>query len=262
MNKRRMIIYGVVTVSIVFLTVIAAVIYYRSLAGNMVFSIDPNAVSLPSIEIADNIEFEPSSTRLEVDSKLDQAGITYSSIKLEEVLESEGQYVDLDQKYLAYSFYLKNTGMDTVSVAYYMRLTEVTNELDDYVRILIIEGDGNSLMYQKEDQPNLDEQMPSYNQLPIGINFETERRVFSYLFHDFRPGDIKSYRVIIWLEEQDPDINDNHQSGSLKAELVFSIEREYRTESNQSRLLSSENEELWFTLAQICNVEIEVYYGD
>lgn len=257
-----MMIYGIVTASIVLLTVIVAVIYYRSLAGNMVLSIDPNAISLPSIEIADNIEFEPSSTRLEVDSNLDQAGITYTSIKLDEILESEGQYVDLDQKYLAYSFYLKNTGMDTVSITYYMRLTEFTNGLDDYVRILIIEGDGNSLMYQKEDQPNLDEQMPSYNQLPIGIHFETSRSIFSSSFHDFRPGDIKSFRVIIWLEEQDPDIKDNHQSGSLKAELVFSIERGYRTESNQSRLLSSENEELWFTLAQNCNVDFEVYYGD
>jgi len=44
----------------------------------------------------------------------------------------------LNLDYMAYSFYIKNTGAETVSLDYSMRLTQVDCWMEDYIRILII----------------------------------------------------------------------------------------------------------------------------
>lgn len=114
---------------------------------------------------------------------------------------------------MAYSFYIKNIGTETITVDYYMRITEVYDSMDEYVRILIVEDDDSYRMYQKEDQPDEDNNMPQYYELPLGIVFESDSIIFRDTLSDFITDEVKCFRVIIWLEEQDPDIYDNNQMG-------------------------------------------------
>jgi len=79
-----------------FLSTIGTILYVDYNSGDFVFSNDQTKYELGSIEIAEELDFEMSSSHLEVSSSVDAIGMTYSSLKLDEIIESEGQYIDLD----------------------------------------------------------------------------------------------------------------------------------------------------------------------
>ena len=241
------------------LIIIGTIIYTRLNSGNFVPSTD-HSIQIHSIGISDNVENVIDSKILEIESVVDKIGVTYASLKLEEIVQSEGQFVDFDHRYMSYSFYIKNTGNTTESIDYYMRLTEVYNGMDEYVRILVIEDDDSYRMYQRADEPDENNILPTYSQLPSSINFMTYATVFSDTINDFKPGEVKSFRVIIWLEEQDPNIDDDYQSGRIETEFVFSIQQEYQVSSMENSILSKEIENLWIPFTSICFVRLGIYY--
>jgi hypothetical protein len=248
------------TIIIGFLATIGTILYVDYNSGNFVFLNDQTKYEFGSIEIAEELDFEMSTSHLEVSSSVDAIGMTYSSLKLDEIIDSEGQYIDLDHQYLAYSFYIKNTGNVTKSISYYVRLTEVYNQMDDCIRILIIEDDTIYKMYQKADQPDLDNSLPHYNQMPIGNEFETSLFVFRDTIEDFKPGSIKSFRVIIWLEEQDPDVVGRGEIGHVKGEFVFTVINNYPDLGASTNVSLSTIDKLWIDMSRICCVSFEIHY--
>ncbi len=251
-------LFGAIIIGI--LIFIGSIIYIRSLSGDFVLSLEPTPSSFPGIEVSDTIGFESPTSHLSVDSIVDKLGFTYASINFNEIIQSDGQYLDPNKKYLAYSFYIKNVGTTTVSIDYSMSITNTINHLDQYVRILVIEDDTDYIMYQKSDQPDLDNNMPQYNQLPLGISFESENIVFRDRFDDFEAGAVKSFRIIIWLEEQDLDIHDDYQSGNFETQLTFSISHPENLNTTKPHISLSDSENLWFTLQTSCNIDFRIYY--
>lgn len=243
---------------IIFMLFIGTAVYKRYYTGDFVF-LDDYVVSVPSIGISENPQFESTLTRLSAESNVYENGMTYSSIKMDEILQSEGLYIDSEKKYLAYTFFIKNTGINTVSIDYYMRLVTGFNWMESYVRILIVEDDSIYKMYQKDDQPDTNNNLPQYDQLPLGINFESETMIFTNTFSNLKPDEIKSFRVIIWLEDQDLDMSNVQQSGCIETILVFSIRSLEQVDNTQISLLSNVNENLWVPITSICAVELSIY---
>ena len=243
-----------------FLATIGTIIYVDYNSGDFVLFNDQTEYELGSIEIAEELDFEMSSSHLEVSSSVDAVGMSYSSLKLDEIIESEGQYIDLDHQYLAYSFYIKNTGNESHTISYYVRLTDYLYWMRDYVRILIIEDDTIFKMYQKADQPDLDNNIPQYDQMPIGNDFESLTIVFRDTIEDFKPGSIKSFRVIIWLEEQDPDVVGREEIGHVKGEFLFTIIDDYPDLGALTNVSLSTIDKLWIDMSRMCCVSFEIHY--
>ena len=254
-----MYIFLLVIVLIGFSTYVGLVIFIKNETGN--FYVSPEVNNRSGITLSDDMSFPSFFSRIKIESNVDKNNMTYDAIKLDEIFQSDGQYIDLEQGYLAYTFYIRNVGTETITVDYYMRCTEIYNSMDEYVRILIIEDDTTYRMYQKADLPNEDNNMPLYNGLPLGLDFESQTIIFSDSFDKFKPGEVKRFRVIIWLEKQDPDINDDFQSGNIKVQLNFKINEKYETSQSESLLNVNEKQNLFITLVSICNVEFEIYYG-
>ncbi len=214
----------------------------------------------PSIDIADNAYFEPSSGTLDAYHILNGIGMTYQSIKLDDILETEGQYIDADDSYLAYSFYIKNTGSGTVTLDYYMRITRVTDFMDEYVRILVIKDDTSYQMYQKED--HIEDEEPLYPNLPDSNYFETNQMIFRDSITSFRPGEIVLFRVIIWLEELDPDISKNSLMGRFECLFEFSIRMSELIHDDQPYILLGNPHKLWIDLRTSCSIGLKIYYQE
>jgi hypothetical protein len=73
--------------------------------------------------------FSNPSPRLMTDPIEDARDMTYSWLKLEEVQNTDGNYVDPDYDYVAYTFYIRNNGLETVDITYHIRMTEIYNDL-------------------------------------------------------------------------------------------------------------------------------------
>ena len=241
------------------ISIIGLIIYSELNTGEFVMSDLPPVDSPLGIMASDNIAFEYATTRLMADALVDKIGIAYQSISIDDILHSEGQYIDPDQKYLAYSFYIKNTGTNTINVEYYMRISEVFGWMDEYVRVLIIEDDTNYRMYKKADQPDQDNNLPNYNHIPVAVDFLSDNFIFRDNFSQFKPDEVKSFRVVIWLEEQDPDIIYSDQVGRFVTQFHFRIVETEQLNSGNIHLLSINEKEIWLPVYSIVNIELSIF---
>lgn len=239
---------------------IGSILYARLYTGNFTMTVGPRPASMRGIEISESATFDSSTSRLTIDSYI-YSEVTYNDINLDDTKNSEGYYIDQDNKYMSYSFYLRNSGADTIDVRYYMKITSVFNHMDDFIRIIMIEDD-ESRMYQKIDQADEFNNPPTYEQMPTSIDFLTQNIIFRAEIDNLRPGEIKFFRVIIWFEQQDPDLDESVQDGIIEVQLVFNTDGYDQAGSNHFLAVSTDTENLWIQLSSICNVNFKVHYGD
>ncbi len=199
------------------------VTFYGQDSGNFIMSIDKESYNRGIILSTDDT-FEFPQAQLLSDPVEEARDLTYRWLKLDEVSEANGNYSDPDFDYVAYTFYIKNDGNETVNVSYHIKITDVFNRMDEAVRVLVI-IDGQEVLYQKEDQKNSDGEYPIYPpSIPKADYFLTDLIVARTTFNHFEPEDVKKVSVLIWLEGYDPDTTDEILGGMIKMEMIFSIE--------------------------------------
>ena len=224
--RKRRIRNRIVTLGIIIsgmLSVAFAIItFYGQNAGNFVISVD-EAARIRGILISEEPTFEQQLSRLMTNPVEEARDMTYSWLKIEEVEATNGNYTDPDHDYLAYTFYVQNSGNETVDITYYIRITEVHRRLDHAVRILVIE-DGVQTMYQMPDRTDEFGNPPYYPDImPESVPFLTQQMVMRRTFTNFKPGQIKKFSVIMWLEGYDPDTTDEIIGGRIRLTMNFTV---------------------------------------
>jgi len=207
-----------------FLTVLFAVIsYYGQNSGNFVMSVDYNAYQR-GIVLSDDITFvnrQPQLMTLPVSEARD---ITYSWIKLNDVTQTNGNFIDPEYDYIAYTFYIRNEGSEIVDVIYSIKISEVQNNLDESIRVLVIE-DGQETIFQKPDKADEFGNYPIYpSTLPETKYFLSNDIVTRKKITNFRPNEVRKYSVVVWLEGHDPDTTDAIIGDMAKLQMVFVID--------------------------------------
>jgi hypothetical protein len=193
--------------------------FYGQNAGNFVMSVDRAAI-VRGIVISEDPAFQTKGSRLMSEPIKDAREVTYAWLKLDEISETNGNFVDIDHDYVAYTFYVKNEGFETVDLRYYIRITEVYNHLDKAIRVLVIDNSVET-MYMRPDTTN-ENSYPDY--MPKAEHFLTQATVTRKLIPNFKPGEIRKFSVIIWLEGNDPDTNDDILGGMIKMQMNFTID--------------------------------------
>ncbi len=219
--RNRILTLGVIITGM--LSVAFAIItFYGQNAGNFVISVDSIAVNR-GIILSTEPNFNAPSPRLMTDPIEEARDMTYSWLKLEEVEAAYGNYTDIDYDYVAYTFYLMNQGSESIDISYHIRITDVYNDLDTAIRILVIE-DGEETIYQKADTPDAFGNLPVYPEnVPASVDFLSETIVMRRLFTNFKPDQVKKFSVVVWLEGYDPDTVDEILGGMIRLQMNFSI---------------------------------------
>ncbi|MFU8792882.1 MAG: hypothetical protein ACNA7K_02555 [Acholeplasmataceae bacterium] len=218
--RRRILTLGVIitgALSIAF----TLITFYGQNAGNFIMTVDQDALRR-GINLSEEPDFNVPTSRLMTNPVSEARDLTYSWLKFDEIMATNGQYFDPDYEYIAYTFYIRNTGSETVDVHYNIRISDVYKNLDEAVRFLVIEDDTIFRMYQKPDRL-IDGELPEYFLLPDPFYFNTNSTVMRHVIENFRPGQTKKFSIVIWLEGQDPDTNDDVLGGMMKAHMNFTI---------------------------------------
>lgn len=137
--------------------------------------------------------------------------------------------------YVAYTFYLKNTGTASYSYDYTLNISRATLNIDSAVRVrLYFTPD----YYKAEtDQINYGGAYTEYakpktngNGLPeteidgtIMTNFVSSEVITNGRVDNFNPGDMAKITVVIWIEGDDPDCTDDLLGGQFKVDMIMSI---------------------------------------
>jgi hypothetical protein len=193
------------------------VTFYGQNAGNFIMSVDPSA-SVRGISIAEEPRSTTQNIRLMSNPIEEARPVTYSWLKIDEVMETSGNFVDPDHEYIAYTFYLRNSGDETVDLSYYIRITDAYKDVASAIRILIIQ-DGVQTMYMRQDL--IETTYPGT--LPTVKYFQPSQQIIREVIYNFRMGQEISFSVIIWLEGYDLDTNDELQGGMIRMFMNFSI---------------------------------------
>jgi hypothetical protein len=197
--------------------------FYGQQAGNFVMSVDYDSYKR-GIVLSNDETFEKAQARLMTNPVYGARDMTYSWLKVEEVVLTEGNYTDPDYDYVAYTFYIKNNGLETVDIIYHIRITDSYKKMEDAIRVLVIEDDIQTI-YQKPDYNDGHGIPVSYTtELQKTQKFLSDTIVTRQRFFNFQPGMMRKYSVIMWIEGTDPDTNDEILGGMIKLQMNFSIE--------------------------------------
>lgn len=117
--------------------------------------------------------------------------------------------------YIAYTFYLQNAGEVEVSYDYQVTLSNVTQSLDEAIRLrLYVDGTPTTYAKTRSDGGGAE---------PGTVEFYSANVMARGRIDSFAPGEITKYTVVLWIEGNDPDCVDWLIGGKLKVDMLMSI---------------------------------------
>lgn len=185
-------------------------IIYNS--GNFSITLDPNLLYERALVIYDDPDYKVYREKLFAKSPDTFDNISYRWLP-EDIDNYEGSHNG--DNYLAYTFYIENTGSEMTEYWYEVIVDDVIKNLDEAVRLRIYRN-GDYVTYAKIGRNGQAEK----NTKP----FETDNMVTYEHIINFKPGDIDRYTVVLWLEGTDPECNDNILDGEIKLHMEFNSE--------------------------------------
>ena len=164
--------------------------------------------------------------------------------KLLDIVSGEGQQSSKEDKFIAATFFLKNTTSDVQYYNEFLRMTQATKDLDTALRVMLVKNYEISVYAHLDKNGNPERVVPT-NEIyaPISITSDSEGKLSivqeksneawlatpfydeEYVFYNkgfmLNPGDMVKYSIIIWLEGWDPECVNDILGGVLRIEFAF-----------------------------------------
>ena len=215
----------------VLFALLAFITYYGQNAGNFVMSIDDEGYRRGLI-LSERQDFSVISQWLSAEPVEDVMDTTYGVLDIESAVNTDGSFKDR-AKYLAYTFYVKNTGKENTMLYYNLEITDESKDLSKAIRVLVI-TDG--VVVEKEEineiefdtfkvymaPDEVDYIYPNY--MPETTHFVDSDTICVEKVDNLRPEQAKRFTVLMWLEGEDPECIDKLFGSKIKIEMNFSVD--------------------------------------
>ena len=129
------------------------------------------------------------------------------------------------KNYLAYTFGVRNSGVDDDDVVAYkttLNLEYAYKDADEAVRVMVIrklsDGSEESTIYAKPRKAD-----GGVEKFAADKNFQSDDVVFEDVREEFLVGKTDRYTVIIWLEGEDPECINDIMGGEAKFSMQFQV---------------------------------------
>jgi hypothetical protein len=135
--------------------------------------------------------------------------------------ENLPKYVDLidgnnsGDNYIAYTFYLFNSGIENLDYSMKLEIENKSNNLDEAIRIRLYTND--QLVTYAKKNANTGEAEPSTTA------FESDKYVVTNTITDFAPEEYTKYTIMMWVESEDPDCTNDKIGGGITMSISFSV---------------------------------------
>lgn len=198
------------------LVIVSAILYIVSLLysrfGSFTVSVNKFDANKYSLILSETPDFNDKLIRLNAKAAENITNISVNDLPAD-LSSVNGSHNG--KNYLAYTYYLKNIGDDTVTYEYYMFIANVKNDVDTAARIRIYR-DGEPVTYARTRSDGGGAEAGTEE-------FLTTRSVARVQVKNFKPGDVTKFTVVIWIEGDDPDCVDKLIGGSLKSDMNISV---------------------------------------
>ena len=196
----------------IFFVLILAYFVFGIIYNNESFciSLDSNLYYEQGIIIYDDPNYKVYRSELYAKSPESFDNISYKWLP-EDIDESNGGSHN-GKNYLAYTFFVENTGSQVVDYYSELLVDDVIKNVDEAVRIRVYKN-SEFVTYAKLSAKGTPEKdtTPFAKDGVITVDHKT----------DFKPGDIDKYTIVLWIEGSDPECNDNILGGEIKISMNF-----------------------------------------
>lgn len=222
-GKRKKIMLATVFLGVI-IVIIILLTYYGQNVGSFSIKLEDDLKNC-QIFISTDKDFNWYTSRLEAESLKDASPTSKRFIKRNECLNS-GTNIGFNRGYISYTFYMKNMGTESIDIQEMLKVDKSTENLEEVAWVWLIEDDEDYGVYHLKDS-TIDENWGGYlDDYSDSKEFESREVVMSKTIKKFRPGDVKKFTVITWIDGIDPDFNDNYKDGLIRFNLSFSVYKE------------------------------------
>ena len=164
-----------------------------------------------ALTLSETPDFKDMTSRLNAASSQEITNISVATLPL-----------DLDKingshngdNYMAYTFYCRNAGTESVTYEYELFIANMTLEIEDAVRIrLYVNGDYEDYAKTRNDGQGAE---------PGTTEFLTEETILRKELH-LTPGEYTKFTLVVWLEGDDPECVDTILGGVFKIDMNMSV---------------------------------------
>lgn len=120
------------------------------------------------------------------------------------------------QNYIAYTFYVENTGEEVINYWYEIDIDDVVKNVDEAIRVMIyLNGEKSVYAKVNADTKKNEEGTKIFYSKDIAV-LEPRKNM--------DPGKIDKFTIVIWLEGDDPDCLNNLIGGEIKMHMDITEE--------------------------------------
>lgn len=215
--KRHKIIVRVISILLVILislvAIAYAVSYFYDKFGSFTVMVNKYDMINQGLTLSETPEYEKTTATLNADIVYDMTNISGADLP-QNIDKVNG--VHNGDSYIAYTFYLINSGEDTVAYNGEMIMENITNGVDEAIRVAVYKN-GEKTVYGKTKSNGAGKESDCDRE------FESSTTVMTTKNENFSPDARDKYTVVIWLEGNDPDCLDNIIGGTMKLSMKFKI---------------------------------------
>jgi len=168
-----------------------------------------------AISLSETEGFSNPTVKLDAKAIEEMDNITYDWLPLDVLDTKSGSYNG--DNYIAYTFYVANTGKEILNYSAALHVTEYTLGVDKAVRTMVYHN-GVPTVFAAPAKDGSPESVPDNV-----VNFASETTVFVAIREGFEVGEKDRWTVVIWLEGEDPECINNVRGGTMKMELDMDI---------------------------------------
>lgn len=202
----------IIIILLLLLSVSYGILYIINTGGNFTISLDSGLRNDAGLTLSKTRDFKKTALVLKADHMPYMDNITESWLP-DDLDEQEGAHNG--KNYIAYTFFVKNQGDETLDYRTTIDIKSVIKRVDTAVRVAVY-FNSNRVVYAKNAKDG--------NPEPGTIPFSKDNQVMNTLRENFEVGDVDKYTVVIWLEGEDPECTDDIIGGEMK--MVMTIGRD------------------------------------
>ena len=202
-----------VIILIALIAIAYAIAYFYDKFGSFTVRIDKYDMVNQGLSLSETPNYDHTISVLHADMQYDMTNISGNDLP-DNIDMINGAHNG--KNYIAYTFYLINSGEDTLSYDYHLYIDNVTKGVDEAVRVaLYINGEKTVYGKTKSNGSGMESDCDS--------EFLSSNIVMKSRKENFQPHDKDKFTVVIWLEGNDPDCVDEIIGGTIKFGMDFDI---------------------------------------
>lgn len=212
-KKRRRLYGGILAGLLAILLIMYIISMLLTQWGDLVISVG-DLRDGKTIMLSENADFSDAAVKLNGGSVKDVTNITKDW--LPKTLDTEKDGAHNGENYLAYTFYIKNTGDQDLDYQTVMNVTGVSKSVDEAIRIMIYKN-GKETVYAKGTKADREKAESD------AVKWVSEDQVLDIESSPLAAGETDKYTVVMWLEGNDPECLDPLRGGHMRSQMIFNV---------------------------------------